>query len=106
MLERVTSIELKRVAASNDIQTITSLAMEGVGIGILTSLDVLTEVQRGLLCFTPISESVLRPMTLALCTSSARTPSFATAMVLREIENGFGQLGYKSPELADVESSA
>ena len=71
-----------------------SLVSQGVGIGILTSLDVITEVRRGLLTFTRISDPILRPMTLGLCTASARTPSYAATMMLQEIENGFGQLSY------------
>ena len=69
-------------------------AGEGVGIGILTSLDVMTEVKAGLLSFTRISDPVLRPMTLALCTAAARTPSHAAGIVLAEIENTFHELGF------------
>jgi DNA-binding transcriptional LysR family regulator len=94
MLEKLTSIELQRVAVSNNIQMITSLAMRGVGVGILTSLDVLTEIDRGLLNFTRITDPLVRPMTLALCTASARRPSHAAAMVLTEVENGFDKLGF------------
>lgn len=94
VLEGVTGATVDRTVTSDNIQMITSLVMQGVGIGILTSLDVITEVKRGLLSFTRISDSVLRPMTLALCTASARTPSYAAGIVLREIENGFAQLSY------------
>jgi hypothetical protein len=73
---------------------IISLVLQGVGIVILTSIDVVTEVQRGLLSFTRISDSILRPMTLALCTASTRAPSYAAGIVLAEIENGFSRLGY------------
>ena len=96
LLKKLTSLELRRVAVSNNIQMITSLAMRGVGIGILSSLDVITEVQRGQLSFTRISDPVVRPMTLALCTASSRSPSYAAAMVLSEIEGGFSQLGYSA----------
>jgi len=106
VLEKVTTVELNAVASSNDIQTITSLSMEDVGVGILTSIDVLTEVRRGLLAFTPISDPLLRPMTLALCTASSRTPSFASAMALGEIENGFSQLGVETPASPSVDSAA
>ena len=44
--------------------------------------------------FTRISDTILRPMTLAVCTASARTPSYAAGLVLAEIEHGFAQLGY------------
>ncbi|QSR17699.1 LysR family transcriptional regulator [Novosphingobium sp. KA1] len=94
VLEGATGVVPERKVMSDNIQMITSLVMRGVGVGVLTSLDVATEVQRGLLNFTRISDPLLRPMTLALCTASARTPSYAAALVLGEIENGFGQLSY------------
>ncbi|KPH60275.1 LysR family transcriptional regulator [Novosphingobium aerophilum] len=94
VLEGATGITLDRKASSDNIQMITSLVLQGTGIGVLTSLDVRTEVQRGLLNFTRISDSLLRPMTLALCTATARTPSYAATMVLGEFENGFAQLGH------------
>lgn len=94
ILEGATGVRMERKASSDNIQMITSLVLQGAGIGILTSLDVMTEVQRGLLSFTRISDPLLRPMTLALCTASARTPSYAAAMVLGEIDNGFARLSY------------
>ena len=94
VLEGITGVVLDRTVTSDNIQMITSLVLQGIGIGVLTSIDVITEVRRGLLSFTRISDSVLRPMTLALCTSSSRTPSYAAGMVLREIEDGFARLAY------------
>ena len=101
VLEGHTGVVVDRTVTSDNIQMITSLVMEGVGIGVLTSIDVTTEVRRGLLSFTRISDAILRPMILALCTASARTPSYAAGIVLREIENGFAQLGY--PASMDAE---
>ncbi|MBJ7443427.1 MAG: LysR family transcriptional regulator [Sphingobium sp.] len=94
VLEGTTGVVIDRAVSSDNIQMITSLVMQGVGIGVLTSLDVITEVRRGLLSFTKISDPILRPMTLALCTASARTPSYAAGIALQEIENGFPQLSY------------
>jgi len=94
VLEGATGIALDRRATSDNIQMVTSLVLQGLGIGVLTSLDVMTEVQAGILQFTRITDKMLRPMTLALCTASARTPSHAASMVLTEIENGFSKLGY------------
>ncbi|AOH82720.1 LysR family transcriptional regulator [Sphingomonas panacis] len=94
VLEGITGVVLDRTVTSDNIQMIVSLVLEGVGIGILTSIDVFTEVKRGLLGFTRISDSILRPMTLALATATARTPSYAASIVLAEIENDFAQLGY------------
>jgi DNA-binding transcriptional LysR family regulator len=95
VLMGATGMEVDRKATSDNIQMITSLVQEGVGIGILSSLDVIAEVQAGLLTFTRISDALLRPMTLALCTNAARTPSYAAGIVLSEIEIGFAQLSYQ-----------
>jgi len=97
VLEGTSGIVLDKKVTSDNIQMITSLVLQGIGIGILTSLDIVTEERRGLLCFTRISDSILRPMTLALCTASARTPTYAAGIVLGEIENGFAQLSYYAP---------
>lgn len=94
VLEGASGVVLTKKVASDNIQMITSLVLQGAGIGILTSLDVITEVERGLLRFTRMSDPILRPMTLALCTATARTPSHAAGLVLSEIEHGFAQLGY------------
>lgn len=94
VLEGTSGVQLQRMVSSDNIQMITSLVQRGVGIGILTSLDVISEVRRGLLSFTRISDPILRPMTLALCTSASRSPSYAASVALAELENGFAQLGY------------
>ena len=94
VLEGVTGVAINKVVTCDNIQMIISLVMEGVGVGVLTSIDVIPEVTSGQLCFTRIADSILRPMTLALCTASARTPSHACSIVLNEIENSFPQLGY------------
>lgn len=65
---------LDRKVTSDNIHMITLLVMQGIGSGILTSLDVITEVKRGLLAFTRISDVILRPVTLALCTASDGRP--------------------------------
>ncbi|GEO00652.1 LysR family transcriptional regulator [Novosphingobium sediminis] len=104
VLEGTTRLMLERKATSNNIQMITSLVMEGVGIGILTSLDVVTEVRAGLLSFTRISDPVLRPMTLALCTASARPPSYAADIVLGEIQSAFSQLAWPSPDASSPDT--
>ena len=94
VLEGMTRAVLDQKVTRNDLQVIRSLVMEGAGIGILTSLDVITEVRAGQLTFTRISDPVLRPMTLALCTAAARAPSYAADIVLGEIQAAFSQLAY------------
>lgn len=94
VLEGATGVVLDKAVTCDNIQMITSLVLAGVGIGILTSLDVIAEVQDGLLTFTRISDPMLRPMTLALCAASTRTLSYAASVCLRELENDFAQLGF------------
>ena len=94
VLEGATGLSPLRAATCDDSQMIASLVMQGSGLGILTSVDVMTEVEQGRLAFTRLSDPILRPLTLALCTASVRTPSHAAAMALGEIEAGFAQLGY------------
>lgn len=98
VLEGATGAMMDRHVTCDNIQMIASLVAEGAGIGILTHLDVVTEVEQGTLAFTRIADAILRPMTLALCTASARTPGHAAGIVLAEIENGFAQLGWAGPE--------
>lgn len=99
VLEGATGLTMDRSVSSDNIQMITSLVLQGIGIGVLTSLDVITEVRAGRLSFTRISDPMLRPMTLALCTATARTPSHAAAIVLTEIENSFHELGFPASAL-------
>lgn len=94
VLEGITGVVLDKTVTSDNIEMIISLVLQGMGVGILTSLDVITEVRRGMLSFTRITDAVLRPMTLALCTTASRTPSYAAGIVLAELEYGFAQLGY------------
>ncbi|WP_459662707.1 LysR substrate-binding domain-containing protein, partial [Novosphingobium sp. 11B] len=106
VLEGTTGMDMSRIATSDNIQMIASLVQAGAGVGILSSLDVITEVQAGQVSFTRISDALLRPMTLALCTNSARTPSYAASLVLSEIENGFAGLSYVESMLSTEENDA
>ena len=94
VLEATCGITLDRRATADNIQMIVSLVQQGVGVGVLTALDVATEVQQGTLAFARLSDPVLRPMTLALCTATARAPSPAAGIVLAELEAGFPALAW------------
>lgn len=94
VLEGAGRAALDKKVTTNSIPLIAELVQQGVGIGILTSLDVLSELKDGRLCFTRITDPVLRPMTLALCTASARPPSHAAGIVLDELQAAFADLAY------------
>ncbi len=74
---------------TDNIQMIVSLVTEGAGVGVLTALDAIPELEAGLVAFVPLYDPILHPMTLALCTNSARRPSHAAAALLTEIERDF-----------------
>jgi len=69
----------------NDIRLIRSLIAQGTGISVLSLLDVMTEVQENQLCFVPLRHSVMRPLTLALCTAPSRQLSRAAQMVIQRM---------------------
>lgn len=98
VLEATSQLPLERKVASNNIQAIIALVQQGVGIGLLTSLDVMSEVASGQLCFTRITDPVIKSMTLALCTASSRPTSYAADIVLREVQNHFAGFGYQGEE--------
>ncbi len=90
-LSAATGITLKPVTSSDNIQMIKSLVIEGAGVGVLTSLDVMEEVRAGLLSFTRISDPVVRPMVLAVCINRARQLSQAARLSLDHIERQLRQ---------------
>lgn len=92
VLEGGTGVICDRKVTSDNVQMIISLVMQGAGVGILTSLDAIPEMEQGLVEFTPLADPILRPMTLALCTNNARRPSHAASVLLSEIERDFDQL--------------
>ena len=91
-LQRATGVPMEIAATSDNIQMIKSLVLEGVGVGILTSLDVISEVSSGRLCFRRISDPVVRPLALALCTSPSRQLSSSALLVLGYLESAFNEL--------------
>ena len=86
-------VEPDIAAASDNIQMIKSLALEGVGAAVLSRLDVVEETDRGELAFTRISDPVIKPLTLALCVAQARQLSHAANLFLSRIEDGIEHLG-------------
>jgi DNA-binding transcriptional LysR family regulator len=97
VLQAACQMPLDPKATSNNIQMIASLVAQGVGIGVLTSLDVAAEVRAGTLAFTRIADPIIKPMTLALCTATSRTTSYAAEAVLAEIQHGFATLEHLDP---------
>ena len=89
ILEIDSNVSVQPVASSDNIQMIKSLVLEGVGLGILSMLDVMKEVTSGELAFVPISNRDVSPLTLALCVDQARQLSGAARLVIAEVEKTF-----------------
>lgn len=85
-LAQATGVRLDAAAGADNIQMIKSLVQQGVGIGVLSWLDAMTEVRAGSLAFTPLSDKVLKPLTLSLCVVPSRQLSNAALMALSRIE--------------------
>ncbi|MEG3131410.1 LysR family transcriptional regulator [Pantoea cypripedii] len=84
-LYRKQGLEPDNIIACNDIRLIRSLIAQGTGICVLSLLDVMSEVEEKQLNFVPLKNSVLRPLTLALCTAPSRQLSRAAQRVIQRI---------------------
>ncbi|MFT8718456.1 LysR family transcriptional regulator [Acetobacter sp.] len=91
LLEAETGVKIAPVARADNIQMIKSLVQEGVGVGILSYLDAYDEIQRKQLCFVPIVNKKLLPLSLALCIDRSRQLSAAARFVMTEIEAFFAE---------------
>ncbi len=92
-LEVATGVTINAVAESDNIHMIKSLVTQGLGLGVLTWLDVAHEVQRGELAFIPLSHASLQPLTLAACVDPARQLSAAARLLLGWIETELAEFG-------------
>lgn len=92
ILQAAIGVQPEVAASSDNILMLKSLVRAGLGIGLLTSIDAIPEVERGTLAFVEISDPVLRPMTLALSTAASRTLSAAANLVLADAEMEFPSL--------------
>ncbi|EHH68020.1 LysR family transcriptional regulator [Gluconobacter morbifer] len=89
ILEIDSNLSVQPVTSSDNIQMIKSLVCEGIGVAILSKLDVMDELTRKELAFIPISNRELSPLTLALCVDHSRQLSGAARLVISEIEKEF-----------------
>ncbi|RMX04219.1 LysR family transcriptional regulator [Corticibacter populi] len=69
----------------NDVRMIRSLVAAGVGIAVLSELDVASDVARGELVFVPLAQHQLKPLQLLLCTAPQRQLSRAAQTVITQL---------------------
>ncbi len=79
------------------IRLIKSLVLRGSGVTLLSLLDVLDEVQCGQLAFVPLRSTLLRPLTLALCTAPSRQLSRPAQMAIQTLSAVIESMATVSP---------
>ncbi|MDR6543052.1 DNA-binding transcriptional LysR family regulator [Acinetobacter bereziniae] len=69
----------------NDIRMIMSLIQKNLGIGLLSYIDVYPYLEQDELCFKPIREKGLYPLTLALCVAPKRQLSRVSQVMIKHL---------------------
>jgi DNA-binding transcriptional LysR family regulator len=85
-LEETSGLKINEALSSNNIAMIKSLVVQGLGVAVVSQLDVAAEMAEGNLSFAPLTDTSLRPTTLALCHSRRAQVSSAAALCMRLIE--------------------
>ncbi|MFP9227770.1 LysR family transcriptional regulator [Pectobacterium cacticida] len=67
----------------NDTQMIKSMVKAKYGLSILSKIDVLNELKDGSLCFIPLKDRTIRPLTIGLCVAAKMQLSQAAQLVLK-----------------------
>ncbi|GBR01449.1 LysR family transcriptional regulator [Asaia lannensis] len=91
-LAEETGLVLNPVCESDDIETIKALIRHGVGISLLSSIDVVEEVREGTLVFVPLDHRRIHNFTLGFCVDQARSLPVAARLVAQALEAGLPEL--------------
>jgi DNA-binding transcriptional LysR family regulator len=75
----------------NNIRMIRALIRNGAGVGILSLLDVATDVAQGQLVFIPLQGRKVRPLHIALCVAPRRELSRAVQLAMQRIAQAIEQ---------------
>lgn len=69
----------------NDVRMMRELIRKGAGVGILSLLDVMPDLQEKRLAFVPLQGHSVKPLTLALCVAPRRQLSRAAQIVIQKV---------------------
>ncbi|MGF1277254.1 LysR family transcriptional regulator [Acetobacter pasteurianus] len=94
-LEADTMVNPNVISGANNVQMIKSLVKAGLGITILSYLDVMDEVQSGDMAFTPLAGAHVPPLRLALAHDRARPLSAVARRVADSVEAEWALLRQK-----------
>jgi len=78
-------VNYRQFVTCNDIKLMRSLVRSGAGVGIMSLIDVASDVDEGRLCFVPLSGRESSPLTLALCVAPQRQLSRAAHLVIERL---------------------
>lgn len=79
--------------ACNNVRMMRSLIRSGVGIGILSLLDIASDVEERRLAFVPLQGRQVRSLTLALCVAPRRQLSPAARLIIQRLTLAMRKLG-------------
>ncbi|TBU91965.1 LysR family transcriptional regulator [Phytopseudomonas dryadis] len=79
-------VDIQRLTSCNDVRTMRSLIRQGVGVGLLSWLDVASELEAGTLAFVPLKPGHAEPLRLSLCVASHRQLSRAAQLALEAMQ--------------------
>lgn len=83
-------IEGQQVVGCNNVGMLRALVRAGVGIGVLSAIDVTGEVAAGRLAFVPLERRQARPLQLGLCVAPRRQLSRAAQLLMQEVATQLG----------------
>ena len=86
-------VDNSQIVTCNNVRMMRSLIRKGVGIGILSLLDVAPDLEERRLAFVPLHGRQVRPLTLALCVAPRRQLSRAAQWVMQRLAPAIGKLG-------------
>jgi DNA-binding transcriptional LysR family regulator len=86
-------VDSGQIIACNNVRMMRSLIRSGVGIGILSQLDVASDVEERRLAFVPLQGKQVRPLTLALCVAPRRQLSPAAQLVIQRLTLAMRKFG-------------
>ena len=86
-------VDNSQIVTCNNVRMMRSLIRKGVGIGILSLLDVASDLEERRLAFVPLHGRQVRPLTLALCVAPRRQLSRAAQLVIQRLAPAIGKLG-------------
>jgi DNA-binding transcriptional LysR family regulator len=78
-------VDYSHVVGCNNVMMMKSLIRAGIGIGILSLLDVASDCKDGRLAFVPLQGKAVKPLSLALCVAPRRQLSRAALLVIQRL---------------------